>query len=154
MPELQHVVFEVSAAVHPKWVRTLVESMHAMSWACSTRRQRGPHKVLMVWWHGCKHVWRDLWKMVICNLLFFHEAIIWICCFSTVELPKHSSLLFSQLQSKFEIGARHLYKLWKPHKSHSFHAETVMGYANIIVLFPLLMSHFYGDCFFDSWNHR
>ena len=60
---------------------------HAMSWACSTRRQRGPHKVLIVWWHGCKHVWRDLWKMVICYLVFFREAIIWMCCFSTVELP-------------------------------------------------------------------
>ena len=27
VPELQHVVFEAWAAVHPKWVRTLVESM-------------------------------------------------------------------------------------------------------------------------------
>ena len=51
-------------------------------------RQRGSHKVLVVWWHGCKNVWLIHTHIAICNLGFFHDASVWMRCFSTELLNR------------------------------------------------------------------
>ena len=112
VPELRYAVPQGRAAVCARRVRTLFEGMpyrvpvpvaargHTMYYCC------GDMAVSMFN--------RFIETMVICHLVFFHDAIIWMCCFSTVELPKHYFLLFYQLQGQNEIGAQHFYQLWKP----------------------------------------
>ena len=107
VPELRYAVPQGRAAVCARRVRTLFESMpyrvpvpvaargHTMYYCC------GDMAVSMFN--------RFIETMVICHLVFFHDAIIWMCCFSTVELPKHYFLLFYQLQGQNEIGAKHFY---------------------------------------------
>ena len=44
---------------------------HTTSFGCSSCRQRGSNSVLVLWWHGCRHVQQINICIVICNLFFF-----------------------------------------------------------------------------------
>ena len=45
------------------------------------------HKLLVVWLFIVNMLNRFIWNVIKCFLVFFHDTIIWIHCFSTVELP-------------------------------------------------------------------
>ena len=107
VPALWCAALQAWASVRTRRARTLVESMprhvHALSAA------RDGH----IWykWYGdmavsmfarCTKIWSDA-------ILFFPDAAIRMCCFSTVGLSLHYSLLLYQLQSQLEIGVSNLY---------------------------------------------
>ena len=102
---------------------------HATTCAGSFRRQRGSHKVLMVWWHGCKHFNRLIKQIWPCafgflswhhrlNALFLHcglaltlllvilpvaePARVWGPTFLSIVETKHIKLLTTKFYLPYQ----------------------------------------------------